>query len=145
MVRLSHPYMTAGKTIGLNLQTFVGKVMSLLFNTLSGFIITFLPRSNHLLISCYVPTISYSHVGQCSYRSEENYKVCEHLKVEKKAWDPTLGDQSHRRDLISVWDFFPKNNGFSFHCFRRTLFFSQSTMGRRVTFVFNTKACNWIC
>ena len=51
MVQLSHPYMTTGKTIGLTIQTFVGKVMSLLFNTLSRFAITFLPRSKHLLIS----------------------------------------------------------------------------------------------
>ena len=43
--------MTAGKTIALNRQTFVGKVMSLLLNMLSRFVITFLPRSKHLLIS----------------------------------------------------------------------------------------------
>ena len=51
MVRLSHPYMTTGKTIALTRQTFVGKVMSLLFNTLSRLVITFLPRSKCLLIS----------------------------------------------------------------------------------------------
>ena len=51
MVQLSHPYMTIGKTIVLTLQTFVGKVMSLLFNMLSRFVIAFLPRSKHLLIS----------------------------------------------------------------------------------------------
>ena len=45
------PYMTTGKTIALTRQTFVGKVMSLLFNMLSGFFIAFLPKSNHLLIS----------------------------------------------------------------------------------------------
>ena len=45
MVQLSHPHMTTGKTIALTRQTFVGKVMSLLFNTLSRFIIAFLPRS----------------------------------------------------------------------------------------------------
>ena len=46
-----HPYMSTGKTIALTRQTFVGKVMSLLFNTLSRFVIAFLPRSKHLLIS----------------------------------------------------------------------------------------------
>ena len=46
-----HPYMTTGKTIGLTRWTFVGKVMSLLFNMLSRLVITFLPRSKHLLIS----------------------------------------------------------------------------------------------
>ena len=51
MVQHSHPYMTAGKTIALTRWTFVGKVMSLLFNTLSRFFIAFLPRSKHLLIS----------------------------------------------------------------------------------------------
>ena len=50
-VQLSHPYITAGKTIALTKRTFVGKVMSLLFNMLSRFTIAFLPRSKHLLIS----------------------------------------------------------------------------------------------
>ena len=51
IVQLLHPYMTTGKTIALTRQTFVGKVMSLLFNMLSRLVITFLPRSKHLLIS----------------------------------------------------------------------------------------------
>ena len=51
IVQLSHPYMTTGKTIAFTRSIFVGKIMSLLFNMLSGFVITFLPRSNHLLIS----------------------------------------------------------------------------------------------
>ena len=50
-VQLSHPYMTTGKTIALTRWTFVGKVMSLLFNVLSRLVITFLPRSKRLLIS----------------------------------------------------------------------------------------------
>ena len=50
-VRLSHLYMTTGKTIALTRWTFLGKVMSLLFNMLSRLVITFLPRSKHLLIS----------------------------------------------------------------------------------------------
>ena len=50
-VQLSHPYMTTGKTIALTRWTFVGQVMSLLFNMLSRLVITFLPRSKHLLIS----------------------------------------------------------------------------------------------
>ena len=50
-VQLSHPYMTTGKTIALTRWTFVGKVMSLLFNMLSRLVITFLPRSKRLLIS----------------------------------------------------------------------------------------------
>ena len=51
MVQLSHPYMTTGKTIALTRQTFVGKVMSLLFNMLSRLVITFLSRNKHLLIA----------------------------------------------------------------------------------------------
>ena len=50
-VQLSYPYMTTGKTTALTRWTFVGKVMSLLFNMLSRLVITFLPRSKHLLIS----------------------------------------------------------------------------------------------
>ena len=49
--QLSYPYMTTGKTIALTRRTFVGKLMSLLFNMLSRLVITFLPRSKHLLIS----------------------------------------------------------------------------------------------
>ena len=51
IVQLSHPYMTTGKTIALARWTFVGKVMSLLFNMLSRLVITFLPKSNRLIIS----------------------------------------------------------------------------------------------
>ena len=51
MAQLSHPYMTTGKTIHLTAQNFVSKVMSLLFNMLSRLVITFLPRSKHLLIT----------------------------------------------------------------------------------------------
>ena len=50
-VQLSHPYMTTGKTIAVTKRTLVGKVMSLLLNMLSRLVITFLPRSKHLLIS----------------------------------------------------------------------------------------------
>ena len=51
IVQLSHPYMTTGKTKALTRQTFVGKVMSLLFNMLSSLVIALLPKSKHLLIS----------------------------------------------------------------------------------------------
>ena len=51
IIQLSHPHMTTGKTIALTRQTFVDRVMSLLFNTLSRFVIAFLPRSKPLLIS----------------------------------------------------------------------------------------------
>ena len=51
LIQLSHPYMTTGKTIPLTIQSFVGKVVSLLFNMVSRLVIAFLPRSKHLLIS----------------------------------------------------------------------------------------------
>ena len=51
IVQLSHPYMTTGETIALTRWRVIGKVMSLLFNVLSSWVITFLPRSKHLLIS----------------------------------------------------------------------------------------------
>ena len=62
-VQLSHPHMTTGKTIALTRWTFVGKVMSLPFNMLSRLVITFLPRSKHLLISwLQLPSIVVSRV-----------------------------------------------------------------------------------
>ena len=54
-VQLSHPYMTTGKTIALTRRTFIGKIMSLLLNMLSRLVITFLPRSKHLLIPLLQP------------------------------------------------------------------------------------------
>ena len=60
VVQLSRPYMTTRKTIALTRQTFVGKVMSLLFNTLSALGTAFLPRINHLLISVF---LSYEPMG----------------------------------------------------------------------------------
>ena len=69
MVQLSHPYTTTGKTIVLTRQTFVGKVMSLLFNTLSRFAIAFLPRSKHSFNFMAAVTI-------CSDFGAQENKVC---------------------------------------------------------------------
>ena len=69
LVQLSYPYMTTGKTIDLNRWTFVGKVLSLFFNMLSRFIISFLPKSKHLLIPWLQVTI-HSDLG-----AQEN-KIC---------------------------------------------------------------------
>ena len=73
IVQLSHPYMTTGKTIVLTRRTFVGKVMSLLFNMLPRLVITFFPRSKHLLISwlqspsavIWSPENKFSHCFHC--------------------------------------------------------------------------------
>ena len=65
MVQLSHPYMTTRKTIALTRWTFVGKVMSLLFDMLSKLVIAFLPRSKHLLVYGFSPW-----VGKIPWRGE---------------------------------------------------------------------------
>ena len=64
IVQLSYPYMTTGKTIALTTWTFVGKVMSLLFNMLSRFAIAFLPRSKHLLISWHCLSFPSSQIDK---------------------------------------------------------------------------------
>ena len=60
IAQLSHPYMTTGKTVALTIRTFVGKVMSLLFNMLSRFVITFLPRSKRLPLKLHCELLSFS-------------------------------------------------------------------------------------
>ena len=72
-VLLSHPYMTTGKTIALTRRIFVGKVMSLLFNTLSRLVISFHPRSKHLLISWL--QLPSTVTVYSDFRAQEN-KVC---------------------------------------------------------------------
>ena len=72
-VQLSHPYMTTGKTIALTRWSFVGKVMSLLFNMLSRLVITFLPRSKGLLILWLQ---SPSAVITCPNQSRKHVAIC---------------------------------------------------------------------
>ena len=73
-VQLSHPYMTTGKTIALTRWTFVGKVTSLLFNMPSRLVITFLPRSKHLLIS-WLQSPSAVILGPPKIKSDTVYTV----------------------------------------------------------------------
>ena len=68
MIQLSHPYMTTRKTIALTIWTFVGKAMSLLFDTLSRFLIAFLPSSKHTLFVAVVTVHS-------DFGAQEN-KIC---------------------------------------------------------------------
>ena len=75
MVQLSYPYMTTGKIIALTSWTFVGKVMSLLFNMLSRLVIAFLPRSKSLLIS-WLKSPSLVMVSHCSDFGAQENKVC---------------------------------------------------------------------
>ena len=69
IVQLPHPHMTTGKTTALTIQTFAGKVMSLLFNMLSTFVIDFHPRSKHLFNFM-------AAVAVCSDFGAQEYKVC---------------------------------------------------------------------
>ncbi|CAI9180639.1 unnamed protein product [Rangifer tarandus platyrhynchus] len=68
MIQFSHPYMTTGNTIALTIWTFVSKVMSMLFNMLSRFVIAFLPRSKHLNFMATVTVCS-------DFEAKEN-KIC---------------------------------------------------------------------
>ena len=77
MVQLSHPYMTTGKTIALNIWTFVGKVMSLLFNMLSRLVIAFLPRSVLILMAA---------VTICSDFGAQENKVFKSLTIKRIYW-----------------------------------------------------------
>ena len=74
MVQLSHRYITTGQTIALTIWTFVTKVMSLLFNMLSRFVIAFIPRSKRLLIS-WLQSVSQSPSGHGDFGAQEN-KIC---------------------------------------------------------------------
>ena len=80
MVQLSHPYMTTEKTIALTIGTFVGKVMSLLFNMLSRFVIAFLPRSKHLLISWLQSLLT---IILEDFKNKTNKKGCLHFSPPK--------------------------------------------------------------
>ena len=67
VIQLSHPHMTTGKTIALTRQTFVGKVMSLLFNMLSRLVITFLPRSKHFMAAITICSDFVAPQNKASY------------------------------------------------------------------------------
>ena len=104
MVRLSHPYMTIGKIIALTTWTFVGKVLSLLFNILSRLVIAFLPRSKYLLSSwLQLPsavilepkkiksvTVSIVFPSICHERMVHPMIKTENIKREGKIMDLTL-------------------------------------------------------
>ena len=95
-VQLSHPYMTAGKTIALTRLTFVGKVMSLLLNMLSRLVITFLPRSKRLLIS-WLQSLYLSYFKKKFHQL--NFKFCNSGKNSYL----TFIYLTHSRCLINVY------------------------------------------
>ena len=91
IVQLSHPYMTPAKTIALTRRTFVGKVMSLLFNMLSRWVITFLPRSKHLLISwLQSPSAVILEPPQIKSLVAQTEK---HLPTMRETWVQSLGQE----------------------------------------------------
>ena len=86
MVQLSHPYMTTGKTIALTRWTFVSKVVSLLFNMLSRFVIAFLPRSKLLLIS-WLPSssaVTLEHQTLRQRKEQQRWQRTESLRQERQ-------------------------------------------------------------
>ena len=90
-VQLSHPYMTTGKTIALTRWTFVGKAMSLLFNMLSGLVITFLPRSKCPSISWLQPPSAVRMLRMCLRIRTERERDWKEKTWKRNQWD-TLGN-----------------------------------------------------
>ena len=105
-VQLSHPYMTTGKTIALTRRTFVGKIMSLLFNMLSRLAITFLPRSKCLLISwLQLPSAVIFEFPYCPINfglSSPHNCVSQFLKINLSIYI-YLKNQSNNTDSASLW------------------------------------------
>ena len=90
-VQLSHPYMTTGKTIALSIRTFVSKAMSLLFNTLSKFVIAFLPRSKCLLTSrLQSPPVVILESKKIKSVIVSTFLFCVHLSSIKETSRPLL-------------------------------------------------------
>ena len=87
IVQLSHPYTTTGKTIAFTRWTFVGKVMSLLFNKLSRLVMTFLPRSKRLLIS-WLQSPSAVTLEPKKIKSVTVFIVCPSICHEVMDWMP---------------------------------------------------------
>ena len=98
MVQLSHSYTTTGKTMALTIWTFVSKVMSLLFNTLSRFVIAFLPRNKHLLI-LWLMSLSTVILKPPKIKSATVYifspficqEAVKHLSTMRETWVRALG------------------------------------------------------
>ena len=105
IVQLSHPYMTTGKTIALTRQTFVGKVMSLLFNMLSMLVITFLPRSKHLLISWLLSLLPET-TKNMQNMWEKIYKTL-HIRQRRTLISERRGEnETYNSSAILIWETF---------------------------------------
>ena len=127
IVQLSHPYMTTGKTIALTRQTSVGKVMSLLFNMLSRLVITFLPRSKHLLIS---------------WLQSPSAVILEPPKIKSATVSPSICHEVMGQDaVILVFWMLSFKPTFSLSSFTFKRLFSSSLSA--ITFCIKT--CLWLC
>ena len=121
MVQISHPYMTTGKTIALTLtiQTFVGKLMSLLFNRLSRFVIAFLPMSKRLLIS-WLKSSVHSDFGA------QGKKICHCFHFSPIYLPESDGTRCHDLTVLNV-EFNP-----AFFTLMKRLFCSSSLLANKV-------------
>ena len=96
--------MTTGKTIALKRQTFVGKVISLLFNMLSRLVITFLPRSKHLLTSCLQSSSAARTVKDACSLEEKLYQPRQHIEKQRYYFaDKGPSHQSYGFSSSHVW------------------------------------------
>ena len=93
MVQLSHPYMTTGKTIALIIRTFVSKVRSLLFNTLSRFVLAFLPRSKRL-----------NFMAAVAVHSDIEYNIVNCINCTENYLNTALGVKDNST-APSLWNF----------------------------------------
>ena len=126
IVQLSHPYMTTGKTIALTRQTFVAKVMSLLFNMLSRLVTTFLPRSKHLLIS-------WLQSASAVILEPLKNKVCHCFPI-YLPWSD--GTRCHDLRFLNTESFKPTFSLSSFTCIKRLLSSSSLSAIRVVSSVY---------
>ena len=119
MVQLSHPYMTTGKTISLTIQTFVGKVIFLLFNMLFRLVIAFLPRSKHLLISwLQSPSAVTIHIDSKCLNRDGGWNHLFHVHLMFlfvlfgiNEWMPEI----HKKSFVTALWYFMRWQNFNFH------------------------------
>ena len=106
MVQLSHLYMTTGKTIALTRWTFVGKIISLLFNMLSRLVIAFLPRSKHLLISwLQSPSAVILEPRERKYVTVSivSPSICHETWVQSLGWEDLMEKEMATHSSIPAW------------------------------------------
>jgi len=153
IVQLSHPYMTTGKTRALTSQTFVGEVMSLLFNMLSRLVITFLPRSKHLLISrlqspsaviLEPPPNKVSHFSHCFpiYLPWSDGTRCHNLSFWMLTFKPTFSLSSFNFIKRLFFTFCHKGGVI---CISEVFYFSPSNLDSSLCFIQSSISHDVLC